>query len=162
MPDITTYQNFTAGEVYVGQIDSADVRANLAWFRVKYEKDYLLKVLGKTLYDSFMAGLSADPIITKWATLKTKVTPALVCYIYYYYQENEITNTVGAGEAKPAIKNAMLASANGKMVRAWNEMVNETCDLIEWLDDNVADYPHPDQYRCDYDILTEYMNQFNL
>lgn len=161
MPAITSYSDYV-GENTIAQVSNVDFRAELTVFISKYEKDYLKKVLGESLYNSFMTGLSDPSPDAKWLSLRDKVKPALVDYVYYRYQDDGITKTVGTGEIKPEVRNADVASVQGKMVRAWNEMVNYTRDIIEWLSVEVDDYPHEDQLYCNYMELVNHINQFNL
>lgn len=62
-------------------------------------------------------------------------------YVYWHWMENETTSTTGTGEKVIDGQNASNASPVFKMVSAWNEMVNQVWELIEFLLTNESDYP---------------------
>lgn len=140
------------GERVIGQVENATVRANVQWFIDKYEPDFLKKLLGLTLYQEFITGLTPvpvepptipptyEPIDPKWLSLRdeTDLKQMLIDYVYYWYQRNNATNTGGVGEVKPKADNANSVSPAQKMVTAWNEMA----EMARLFDLDTATYPN--------------------
>src|SRR5688500_3522091 len=121
----------------------------------KYEKQLLTEVLGLTLYNSFKAGLAEVSVPQIWTDLKTGVDytdlngksrhwrgiistapkeSLIANYVYYWYQRNNHTQTASTGETKGKQENADMASMAVKLMRAWNEMSEWICELIDYLD----------------------------
>jgi hypothetical protein len=121
--------------------------SKLSSFITKYEARFLKELLGKDLYNAFITGLEEDPIQQKWLDLKnelvndtTKESP-IANYVYYYYSRNKATETVGFGEIQPNTENGIMANAVQKQTRAWNEMVDWNKQVIDFINDNISDYP---------------------
>lgn len=93
--------------------------------------------------------------LTKWRGLKETITapvtgpPAvagqyqslIANYVYYHYIRNEVSATTGTGEKTLNAQNAATASPRFKLARAWNQMVDWNCELVEFLLANETDYP---------------------
>lgn len=235
------------GNLQVAQLNHKSVTDNLQWFIDYYEPEFLSKTLGVELADAFIAGLSEDPIDSKWLFLRdggnytgysgyqkkwtgvaagsaynpmifpsaeivvptngyagtntltypplagamywverrgfgtalegrdiaitnnrqtwtllqvgdlfaidevwiAHITKAaagspssgnapspLAAYVYYHYMRDLQTQTSGIGEVKPYAQNAMMVSANQKMVDAWNIMSRQLENLYEYLNLN--------------------------
>src|SRR5574341_413931 len=70
-------------------------------------------------------------------------------YVYYQWQQDQVTQTVGLGEAATKAENAVMVSPANKMINAWNEMVEWIKEMVCFLDSNLSDYPEwQDQNRC--------------
>ena len=127
---------------------------NLMNFILKYEKEFLKRLLGDDFYDEFVAGVEAEE--SKWTDLYDQIyttetqtigddsytlyiSPS-ANYVYYHYMRNNQSVTMFSGEAKAKFENAEAASNLSKMVQAYNKMVDMIDDLWEWLDDNIATY----------------------
>lgn len=149
------------GEIMIAQLSQAEVREDLQLLIDKYETSYLKKLLGLGLYNAFIAGI--DPISgadQKWLNIlqgveyehngkdyewigfenSEKESP-IANYVYYKYITKEVEQTTGIGQVVPKAENAVIASADPKRVRAWNEMVNWQRGLIRYLDQNRNIYP---------------------
>lgn len=119
-------------------------------FIKKYEKEYLLHVLGEDLYKVFIAGMAVEPIEAKWTDLKSKLIdtdiPAspIADYVYYHVMRDRFTNTSALGEVEAAVENGNYAVNSYKMARAYNEAVRYGSTLRSWLSDNIATYPEFD------------------
>jgi len=152
--------NLTSGTNPVVTVKSAD----LAWFIAKYEKDLLIKIMGETMYDQFMAGLLEDPILDKWADLRdelrdatNKVSP-IAAYVWYAYRMDQLTQSGMFGETAANMENATLASSQRKMIDAWNFANSEAYDVAVWIDEHPTDYPDRE-----IDLSLFYtMNDFNI
>ena len=167
------------GEINIAQADQIEVRDNLDIFITKYQKRFLTLLLGETLYVEFMAGLKLDPIPAKWEALRDKLVDAetkespIANYVYYWYIRDVTVQTVGVGQVKSKAENATIVSPAGKMVRAWNEMVQWNWLSVQYLRDNLDLYPDWSEtiywswYRsyCHYnryDSIFENINSLNI
>lgn len=116
-------------------------------FIKKYEKDYLLHVLGEDLYDAFIAGLEGNPVAEKWDTLKSKLIntdiPAspIAGYVYYHVMRDRFTTTTALGEVENAAENSINALNSYKMASAYNDAVRQGKNIRSWLSENLSTYP---------------------
>lgn len=136
---IITYQDFK-GEQKIAGTENLGTRENLQGFIDKYEPKFLKALLGNVLYQEFVTGLvpvevtpptnpvTYLPIDPKWIALRDEfdVKQMLVCYVYYWYIQNQVTVTVSTGEVKPNNENSLMAQSWDKQVKAWNEMAQMT------------------------------------
>ncbi len=84
-------------------------------------------------------------------------------YVYYWYGRNAHTQTGTMGETKTLNENAYVASPALKMSRAWNEMSQWICELVDYLDARKTVYPEwEDQSK--YCMLNTFrpINEFNI
>lgn len=118
----------------------------------EYEPILLTELLGEDTYTELKEGLLIDPIPEKWETLRDKVKPIILKYVYYQYLDSNITLTTGIGEQATTTEAGNRASAWGKQVKQWNLMVRAIHDLVKFLTDN-SDYPDykiPEYYNFDW------------
>lgn len=165
---MTIDTTYFEGELSMGQITSAPVIAAVNLFIQKYEDDLLTKLLGYELYKAYKAGIAVTPTpdvkwtelrdgkeytnsngrLLKWNGLKFSngsLKQSLIAnYVYFQYLKDNISFTMGAGEAKPKSSSSDNVNPYPKMVRAWNEMVEWNWQLIEFLDEHEATYPEWD------------------
>lgn len=129
------------GENLIAQVASnvGSVDVTVQSFINKYEKKFLIELLGTELYAEFIAGLEVDPIDPIWTSLRdeTDIKPMLIDYIYYWYMVNQATSTAGMSEVKGKTDNATPVNNMAKMVRGWNEMV----EMARLFDLSTDDYP---------------------
>lgn len=128
-------------------------------FICKYEKQFLIKLLGNNLYEKFFKEMSRNNIKSipeEWIILKNKlfncsewISPA-ANYVYYWYLGNDMSSTSGVGEVRVMANNATLVSSLPKMIKAWNEMVDMNVEFEKWVwDNNVYGYKHiPSDLFC--------------
>lgn len=125
---IITYTDFK-GEQNIAGTENIGTRENLQLFIDKYEREFLKELLGSVLYNQFVSGLAVlpnpDP---KWIALRDEfdLKQMIVCYVYYWYIQNQTTLTASVGEVKPNNENSMAAQSWDKQVKSWNEMVKMT------------------------------------
>ncbi len=136
--------------------------AKLTQFIVKYEPEYMKALLGATLYDEFIAGLAVLPTPdTKWTDLKNKLvdtTNKLSCivpYVWNRYWTAEETKSSSLGQLLSKAENAQVVSSNTKLVRSWNDAMDQASDVFDWLTDNIATYPTLDTDK-DFFYLTNH------
>lgn len=140
------------GENIIGQIETQPVRANVQSFIDKYETKFLKELLGLTLYQEFIDGITPveilpttvpptyEPIDPKWISLRdeTDLKTMIVDYVYYWYMRNSTTFTSGTSEVKAKNSNSTPVNSIDKQVRAWNEMVR----MVRLFDLDTATYPN--------------------
>lgn len=138
MPIITPddYQ----GEINIANTDEASVISNVNWFIDEYEPIYLGLLLGDTLASELIAGLAADPVLPIWSDLAAKLKPALLRYVYWFYQNDKIVYSSGQGSKKPNSENAANATSWGKMTTQWNKMAKLNFEISRFIR-NSGDYP---------------------
>lgn len=160
-----------------GQSNTVDSTGSaLSSFIVKYETRYLKELLGLDLYAEFQAGLLIDPIEQKWIDLRnglrnetTKESP-IANYVYYWWMRNHASRTSAIGEVVPVAENSERTSPIGKMVRAWNEMVDWNYEVLDILTVDVLEsyFPlykdcyGPGYYRNQTPELFTHQNTLNL
>ena len=121
---------------------------SLDYFIAKYEREFLIKVLGFELFEEFTAGLKENPIPEKWQRLKDKLywqggsfkfSPA-ANYVYFYAKNDFKTNTTPAGEVREEVDFAKSADEATKLIKAWNDMAKYMESFNEYMCKN-EDYP---------------------
>lgn len=170
------------GQLNIAQVDQETVRENLDVFITKYEAKFLTQLLGKTLYDAFLIGLDDPQPDQIWTDLKgmlvddtLKVSP-IANYVYYFYSEDNATQTTGVSEVLAKAENASYYTPIRKMMRAWNEMVVRVRELRQWLTDNLVTYPdlviyspfsnhwngYYDYAMCDFPEIVVFKNRLGI
>ncbi len=137
--------------------------AKLNQFIVKYEPEYLRALLGTTLYDEFTAGLAVVPVADKWTALKNKLVDTsnklscIVPYVWNRYWTAEETKSSSLGQLLSKAENAQVVSSNIKLVRSWNDAMNQASVIYDWLveAEQYATYPSQDTDE-DFFYLTNY------
>lgn len=140
---IVTTSDFV-GDITIAQVEQNNIAADVNQFIVKYEAEYLLKVLGYTLLTAYNAGITANtPLYLALRDGGTYVDlygetvyyrglkEAIVNYVYYQYMKNNTTFTTGSGEKE--VQKAQAASSMDKQVQAWNRMVSVNKSLRAFL-----------------------------
>ena len=126
-------------------------------FIAKYEPEYMTALLGTTLYDEFTAGLLVVPIADKWTVLQTKLisNTGITAYVWNRYWTVEETKTSSLGQLLSKAENAQVVSSNTKLVRSWNDAMNQASVVYDWIIDNIATYPTIDA-DIDFFYITNY------
>ena len=101
--------------------------SELDQYIAKYQKYYLEQMFGKPLAANLPAELIA---LIRDEQLKTSLITNCVYYFYMYANESK---TTGAGEVKMDIIRTRSVSAQNKIIKAWNEMVNKTIEIHQKL-----------------------------
>ena len=135
----------------------------------KYEKEVLQMVLGYELYDLFIANPTDQRFVDisigkefefdfcgktvkrKWNGLKNADKESLIAYyVYFKHKSNLNTITASISEVKPKLENSNPASANMKLIRAWNNFVELSGDLND-----------VDRYYCGCRYF-DYFDKYNI
>lgn len=97
--------------------------------------------------DTFFYLSGYDISLSPGSTVQNK--SLIANYIYYWYQKDQQTTTVGSGEVNNASQNATNTTGGRKAARAWNEMAHMNRELYAFLEANRTVYPEydrPDRY----------------
>jgi len=125
----------------------------------KYEKKYLLKLLGAELYDLFISDLTVtNPQVpqtqrfldifnsfnideSSCVVTSEGIRKMLTQLIYFHYvRENQVINTAG-GTVSNSVELGLPASFKGNIVQAYNEGVDNSHAIQWYICDNSTDYP---------------------
>ena len=144
--------SYFVGELNVPNITGSNpvVAVNLAGLNrliTLYERLYLLKLLGETLYDEFIADLATSET---WATglrdelrdATNKISP-IAYYVYYYWLRNAATYMTSGGEVEQKSENATQSSPALRMSEAYNQMVRLTVKVLAYINDESDSFPSP-------------------
>ncbi len=173
----TEYTDFTAKYKLPNTVPSDPEGADLAVFIADYENEYLTELLGYKTAKDFLADFTPPAVpatakwlalysgaeftdkygrLNKWPGLKNSegLSPVMM-YIYCKWQMDRQTYTSGSGERVVLTENSIPVSVRGKVVKAWNDMVDMNFILDDFLTQNKADYP---DYPGIYGDLINYGN----
>lgn len=140
------------GELEIAGLDTennpiaAGKVTELTAYITKYQPIILKELLSATVYDEFIGGLSVEPIADKWKALRDKLvstgskTSPLANFVYWMFIKGHVSYASTSGEVIPTFENAVLATVNQKIVRAWNEAYNYWVEIVEWLIENESTY----------------------
>lgn len=146
-------KSYFFGEINIAGLGNIPVQNTLALFIGKREPEYLELVLGYAFNALFTAAMAVDPIVTRWSDLlngaeyknckgftkkwkgfkNTDKQSPIANYIFHWYDRDNVTFPTTTGEKEGKSDNAKSASSNAKMVRAWNEMIDQTALLHDFL-----------------------------
>ncbi len=107
------------------------------------EKQILTEFLGKNLYEAFIEGLDATPIVARWTLLKNQLVDStlhvspLATFVFFKWMRDHITlNTENGQYMKDeySVNESML-------IDMWNIAVDDMEDVFDWLVDNSSEYP---------------------
>lgn len=144
LPNLRT---ITPEPVGIGRMLVAVAENSLDWYIDKYEREFLVRLLGVDLYNAFVEGLQESDN-EKWQRLRDKIYDtsgqypysAAANYVYWQIMRNGVTTTTMKGEVVPEQDYAKNASAQQKLVDAWNGML----PMIACIDAFLK--AHPDDY----------------
>jgi predicted protein tyrosine phosphatase len=132
------------GEIEIGQLESPPIQENVQWFIDRYEPAFLQEQLGNKLYAEFVDGLSQGTVADKWQELKDLLEYPAAEYIFCKYMRNQSVDTSGMGTVLTDVDTARRVSPWGKIVHAWNDMI----DIMEKIHHRLsADPEYPDYCR---------------
>lgn len=135
------------GELTVAQITETSVRNDITSLIPKYADELIELLLGKPLYDAYVAGMLEVGPPAQWTALDNKIydennflSPA-ANYVYWYYQRNLATQTTGTGEKLMKTENSVSVGNGPKAKLMWNDMVKQNKKIIAFIKSNLVDYP---------------------
>jgi hypothetical protein len=141
-------QTAAPGEVGY-QITQTVGENTLEWFIDRYEPEFLQKLMGVHLYESFIDGLKAETPLEIWAQLKEriymqhggiKLSPA-ANYVYFFAMRAAHTSTTMTGEKQQNGTFTNNVTPIAKQVKAWNDMCDAVYHIRQWM------YEHKEDIR---------------
>lgn len=113
-------------------------------FLDEQEKDILLKLLGGSLYDEFIAGLAENPIADRWVKLRdgdvymynnknykwNGMKRLLKPYIYSQWTRSEFEKQSGVGIVVRKAENAVVQNPSVKVTQSWNDFARQAGNSI--------------------------------
>jgi len=131
---IITKSDFNT-DIKIANKSDVAVNEDLTNFINKYEPRFLNMLFGSDFAALFVDGVTASE--ERWLALLTPdLKIAMASYIYYYYQRDQYSQTVGIGVVKTNPQNAVLWSAKDKVCRAWEEMKVICWNVQKFLKDD--------------------------
>ena len=167
---------FDTAERNIPNTGSKDVLSLLNSLIATHEKDYLIKVLGYELYKLFWAGITVatpdqrymdiwkgadftgwDQRTKRWeglvSAIAISIDPPLSVpdspiadYVYYWYLVGKVNHVSGTGQVQAKNQSSEMVSSAPQQVRAWNNTVEKTRVLLEFLSVNYTVYPEFQRY----------------
>jgi hypothetical protein len=123
----------------------------------KYEKHYLVKMLGKTLYDLFIANLvNGVPTSAIYLTIfnplyvdsyinseseSNGIKEMLLGFIYYHYTLDAQQMQTSTGVTSPKGENSEGVNLNSITISRFNENVQSYKTIQSYIQQNSSDYP---------------------
>ena len=131
---------FTYPETYIAGIETksdgkpagpapkiiSDIQAYIA----KYEPRFLRMLLGSDVADN----IEDYPAIVALLAQPDKGTSVIAKYIYFYYSRDHMTFNTVAGEKLKNTESSARTSPTHRLVRVWNDMVDECREIIRIVD----------------------------
>ncbi len=169
-------------EINIAQKQSIPVQGAITSVITKYEPEYLKTTLGYAFWKLFNAGIAdtsgrwyelrigaeynnCREYLKKWNgfTNAEKSSP-ISNYVYYWYMRENVTVTASVGEVEGKAENGKVVSPGPKMTRAWNEMVDQTQVLWDYLlykKDGSGNLVYP-EFAIEETECFEKVNDFNF
>jgi hypothetical protein len=125
----------------------------------KYEKEYLIKLFGKALYDLFIADLDPNtslPTTTIYQTLYNPlyidtyingeseskgIKEMLIGFIYYHYTIDSQQQQTSVGVTAPKSENSEGINLNSISISRFNDNVQSYKTIQSYIQQNSSDYP---------------------
>jgi hypothetical protein len=142
------------------------VRSALQEVIDQYEKEYLKKILGSSLYEALIEGLKPPHPDAKWTNLKNQIVDhtlkisAIANYCFFFWLKLKTQDSSGIGVVgSETIDNQKIVSPVEKMVENWNESVKLAKSVWSYLDSNYETYP---ELKWDEVEEIKFINRFGL
>lgn len=122
----------------------------------RYEKDYIMELLGVELGNLFFADVSgALPVTPKYLKIyqpfyeqisftymgSKGMKDMLMGFIYFEYIKDMATNVTPVGSVKPKEQNSSVVSAHNPIYLVYNESISTYNAIQEYIYFNMNDYP---------------------
>ena len=105
----------------------SDIQAYIA----KYEPRFLRMLLGPDVADN----IENYPAIMAMLAQPNEGTSVIAKYVYFYYSRDHMTFNTVAGEKLKNTESSTRTSPTHRLVRVWNDMVDECREIIHSIDD---------------------------
>ncbi len=162
MSDIIQTSDFQSGEYTIPQDCYSDIQPYLD----KYEKKYLVKLLGAELYDLFIADLvSGVPQTARFVNIfnpfniddgcrirTSEGMKAMIIQLVYFYIVRDLAvkkSTVGVGFNVNEVTNGPTYSGFN-IIESYNEGVTNYHEISWYICENSSDYPEENGQNINY------------
>jgi hypothetical protein len=141
---------------------------NLQWYIDKYEREYLIDVLGVQLYDLFITDLSGGvpvtPIYTAiFESIATVVDERnlvnrgmkemLKGFVFFHYVRDDMFKQTPTGAKSSKSDNSMNVTLTSLNIQGrFNDSVDDSRVIQEYIKDNETDYPTYLGCEIDYSL----------
>lgn len=132
---------FTHPETYVAGIETKSdgkpagnapkLISDLHAYTAKYEPRFLRMLLGAEVADRLKDYPELWPLLVQ----PDKGTSVIAKYIYFYYSRDRMTFNTVAGEKLKNTENSIRTSPTHRLVRVWNDMVDECRHIVTSIED---------------------------
>lgn len=132
---------FTYPETYVAGIETKSdgkpagnapkLISDLRAYTAKYEPKFLRMLLGPEVADHLKDYPELLPLLAQ----PDKGTSVIAKYIYFYYSRDHMTFNTVAGEKLKNTENSTRTSPTHRLVRLWNDMVDECRYIVTCIED---------------------------
>lgn len=167
-------RSYFQGPLTIGQSDSDAVADELQLFIEDYEPQFLLKLMGRTLYDAFYEGMRGEDPDQRWIKLSRGASftfdPGLsgyggggctqqvefygllsegfsnpiASYVFYWWERFHQVATGGLGKSVQQVVNGVRTNDAHAISAIWNQMGTVILAFYLFIDMNRADYPEFD------------------
>ncbi len=165
MANIITINEFVQ-DLKIAQLSEASVANSVTALITKWEPRFLAMVMGLKLSKEFIAGIAVTPTPDpKWVAIRDGaeyenpfteelvkyygIKHSIASYVYWQYQGQNSTQTVGQGESLPGSENSGRVSPGSKMWASWASIKEDCQSLFNFL------YVNDTNYDLDSEDFTE-------
>lgn len=144
----------------IGQKSSVAVQEKVEYFINLYEPEYLIKCMGKDLYDDFIN----NPIDVKYIDIMdvlNSLESPLIAYIHFHYVRGGNDFNSGTGIKRPNASNSSDTPSSYTAVRSWDWVIKGTREIrtLIYNDSDLRNIANPKQMSLD---LIKKINNFDL
>lgn len=155
MAEILTISDFDLGKNSIATNTYQD--SQLQWYIDKYEKHYLLMLLGVEEYDKFVADLVVRvPVSPEWVVIFDPLTETisrqlitsrgmkemLKGLIYFHYVRDNMVKQTTTGNVRTSSENGENISATSSLIQSrFNDSVSDYKNIQLYIHTNESNYP---------------------
>ena len=155
MANVLDIEDFSTGTNTIRHNGYAN--SNLQWYIDKYERDFLIDLLGVPLYDLFIADLSGgvpvsaiytdifEPIATVIGTenlVNRGMKEMLKGFVYFHYVRDDMFKQTPTGAKSTQSDNSTNVTLTSMNIQSrFNDSVDDYKVIREYIKDNESDYP---------------------
>ena len=155
MANILDISDFSSGENQINHNGYAS--NNLQWYIDKYEREYLIDLLGVTLYNLFIADLSGgvpqsaiyteifEPIATVIDSknlVNRGMKEMLKGFVYFHYVRDDMFKQTPTGAKASKSDNSTNVTLTSLNIQGrFNDSVDDFRVIQEYIKENETDYP---------------------
>lgn len=101
----------------------------------QYEHSYGTGLFGFENWIKITNNINSEPYETLKGLLTLPLSP-IACYVFNYFQQDQIAKATGIGDVRSAAENSTLTSQTYRMRIAWNAMVDRNRQILGYMKAN--------------------------